>query len=43
MSGVKKSLLEYQSESDPEDYQSSNNILVNISGPRKSARNVNKD
>ena len=32
-----------QSESDPEDWHSSNNILVNISGPYKSARNVNKD
>ena len=39
-SRVKKFLLEYQSEGDPEDWHSSNNILVNISGPRKSARNV---
>ena len=41
-SRVKKFLLEYQSEGDPEDWYSSNNILVNTSGPRKSARNVNE-
>ena len=40
---VKKLLLEHQSEGDPEDWHSSNNILVNRRGPRKSARNVNKD
>ena len=40
---VKKLFLEYQSEGDPGDWHSSNNIVVNIIGLRKSARNVNKD
>ena len=42
-SRIKKFLLEYQSEGDPDEWHFSNNILVNISGPRKSVRNMNKE
>ena len=37
---VKKFLLEYQSKGDPNDWESSNNILFNINGPRRSERNA---
>ena len=36
---IKQILIEYQCKGDPEEWLPSNNILVNISGPRKSARN----
>ena len=36
---VKKVLLEYQSSGDTNEWESSNNILINISGPRSSKRN----
>ena len=35
---VKKFLLECQSMGDPNDWESSNNILANIGGPRRSER-----
>ena len=38
---VKKFLLEYQSMGDPNVWESSNNILANISGPRRSERTAN--
>ena len=37
---VKNFLIEYQSKGDPNDWESSNNILFNISGPRRSERNA---
>ena len=40
---IKNILVEYQCKGDPEDWLPSNNMLVNISGPRQSARNVNKE
>ena len=39
---IKQILIEYQCKGDPEDWLPSNNMLVNINGPRKSARNMNK-
>ena len=38
---IKIFLLEYQSNGDPQEWQATNNILINISGPRMSARNKN--
>ena len=38
---VKKFLLEYQSKGDPNDWECTNNILANISGPRSSERKSN--
>ena len=37
---IKIFLLEYQSKGDPNDWEPSNNILSNISGPRKSERKL---